>query len=114
MTTAALPAVRRVRAAEYRVCRQHAGAAVGERIGGRGSFREQVIEEIGHVGDIRRIIAVRVRGGNAACLGMVFKLAQIAQSGWRRLNGAGLIVKLLEGHRFVDGLAQKMEEKDAA
>jgi putative transposase len=53
-------------------------------------------------------------GSRAACLGMVFKLAQIAQSGWRRLNGAGLIVKLLEGHRFVDGLAQKKEEKDAA
>jgi transposase-like protein len=53
-------------------------------------------------------------GSRGACLGMVFKLAQIAQSGWRRLNGAGLIVKLLEGHRFVDGIDQKKEEKDAA
>ncbi len=45
---------------------------------------------------------------------MVFKLVQIAQSRWRHLNGAGLIVKLLDGYRFVDGIAQKKEEKDAA
>ena len=45
---------------------------------------------------------------------MVFKLAQIAQSKWRCLNGAGLIVKLLDGCRFVDGIAQEKEEKDAA
>ena len=53
-------------------------------------------------------------GSRGACLAMVFKLAQIAQRGWRRLNGAGLIVKLLDGHRFVDGITQKKEEKDAA
>ena len=45
---------------------------------------------------------------------MVFKLVQIAQSRWRHLNGAGLIVKLLDGYRFVDGIAQKKEGKDAA
>ena len=53
-------------------------------------------------------------GSRRACLAMVFKLTQIAQSKWRCLNGAGLIVKLLDGHRFVDGIAQKKEEKDAA
>ena len=41
-------------------------------------------------------------------------LTLIAQSKWRRLNGAGLIVKLLDGCRFVDGIAQNKEEKDAA
>ncbi len=33
-------------------------------------------------------------GSRRACLAMVFKLVQIAQSRWRHLNGAGLIVKL--------------------
>ena len=53
-------------------------------------------------------------GSRRACLAMVFKLTQIAQSKWRCLNGAGLIVKLLDGCRFVDGIAKKNEEKDAA
>ena len=54
-------------------------------------------------------------GSRRACLAMVFKLAQLAQNSWRRLNGAGLIVKLLDGYQFVDGIVQKKEEeKDAA
>ncbi len=53
-------------------------------------------------------------GSRRACLAMVFKLVQIAQSSWRRLNGAGLIVKLLDGHKFVDGVIQTKQEKDAA
>lgn len=53
-------------------------------------------------------------GSRRACLAMVFKLAQLAQNSWRRLNGAGLIVKLLDGYQFVDGVVQKKEEKDAA
>lgn len=42
-------------------------------------------------------------GSRRACLAMVFKLSQIAQRKWRRLNGAEKILRLLEGAKFVDG-----------
>ncbi|REJ88913.1 MAG: IS256 family transposase, partial [Planctomycetota bacterium] len=41
-----------------------------------------------------------------ASLTMMFKLAQSAQKGWRRLNGHALITPLLEGKTFQDGLLQ--------
>jgi len=34
---------------------------------------------------------------------MVFKLAQTAQRGWRRLNGHELISDVIQGVKFVDG-----------
>jgi transposase-like protein len=50
-------------------------------------------------------------GSRKASLAMVFKLAQLAEKTWRRLNGHELIVKLVEGHKFVDGI---MQERGAA
>jgi transposase-like protein len=45
-------------------------------------------------------------GTRRASLTMMFKLAQSAQKGWRRLNGHALIIPLLEGKTFQDGLLQ--------
>jgi putative transposase len=42
-------------------------------------------------------------GSRAATLSMVFKLCQEAEKSWRTLDGAKLIVLVLEGKRFVDG-----------
>lgn len=44
-------------------------------------------------------------GTAAATLAMVFKLAQLAAKGWRKLNGYAQLVQLLEGRKFVDGIA---------
>lgn len=35
---------------------------------------------------------------------MVFKLAQTAQKGWRRLYGSKLLADVIEGVRFIDGI----------
>jgi len=43
-------------------------------------------------------------GSNAACLAMVFKLIQVAQRTWRRLNGAPLLQELINGTKFKDGI----------
>ena len=48
-------------------------------------------------------------GSRTATMAMVFKLALSAQKKWRRLNGHRLILKVIEGVRFVDG-----ELKEAA
>jgi putative transposase len=45
-------------------------------------------------------------GSRRASLAMMFKLAQAAQKRWRRLNGHGHIVHLLEGKTFIDGIMQ--------
>ena len=45
-------------------------------------------------------------GTRRASLSMMFKLAQSAQKGWRRLNGHALILPLLQGKQFKDGLLQ--------
>lgn len=45
-------------------------------------------------------------GTRRASLAMMFKLAQSAEKRWRRLNGHALIIPLLEGKRFQDGLLQ--------
>ena len=50
-------------------------------------------------------------GSRNACLAMVFKLASVAQKKWRRLNGPQLVLKVVEGYRFQDGI---MQERDAA
>jgi len=42
-------------------------------------------------------------GSRKACLAMVFKLAEAAQTGWRKLNGHTLISDLIQGVRFIDG-----------
>ena len=43
-------------------------------------------------------------GSRTACLTMVFKLVQCAQRHWRRLNGQELIVEVIRGVRFTDGV----------
>ena len=50
-------------------------------------------------------------GSRSACLAMVFKLSRAAEKRWRRLNSPLLLLKLVEGYTFVDGIVQ---EKDAA
>jgi len=45
-------------------------------------------------------------GSRMACLTMVFKLAQMAQKGWRKLNGSELLAEVIEGVKFVDGLKE--------
>jgi putative transposase len=40
----------------------------------------------------------------SACLALVFKLAKLAEKGWRRLDGQKQLLLLLAGHRFVDGI----------
>jgi transposase-like protein len=40
----------------------------------------------------------------SACLAFVFKLTKLAEKGWRRLQGQQLLLKLLAGHKFVDGV----------
>lgn len=48
-------------------------------------------------------------GTRQASLVMVFKLAQVAQKGWRRLNTPNLVLEVARGRTFVDG-----EMRDAA
>jgi transposase-like protein len=45
-------------------------------------------------------------GTRRASLTMMFKLAQAAQSKWRRLNGHQLITLLIQGRIFIDGILQ--------
>ena len=45
-------------------------------------------------------------GCRSACLTMVFKLMESAAKKWRLLNGSPLLVKVIAGVRFVDGVEQ--------
>ena len=45
-------------------------------------------------------------GTRRASLTMMFKLAQAAQKRWRRLNGHQLLIPLLQGRLFLDGVLQ--------
>jgi transposase-like protein len=49
---------------------------------------------------------IRSKGclSNKTALAMVFKLAEAAQSSWRRLGGHALLPKLILGVKFADGL----------
>jgi len=42
-------------------------------------------------------------GSRTACLAMVFKLAEAAQKGWRKLDGSLLLRDIINGVRFKDG-----------
>ena len=42
-------------------------------------------------------------GSRTATMTMVYKLGMEAQKHWRRLNGRGLLAKVIEGVKFVDG-----------
>lgn len=43
-------------------------------------------------------------GTRQACLVMVFKLVEAAEKRWRRLDGSKLLLEVLRGTKFVDGL----------
>ncbi len=45
-------------------------------------------------------------GSRLATLTMVFKLAQSAAKGWRRLTGSKLIADIINGISFKDGIKQ--------
>jgi len=46
-------------------------------------------------------------GSRAACLARVFELARAAEKRWRKLNSPPLLLKILEGYDFVDGIIQE-------
>ncbi len=46
-------------------------------------------------------------GSREAGLAMVFKLAEQAQKGWRKLNGSDLLADVIGGVQFVDGVRSK-------
>ncbi|TWU00446.1 Transposase, Mutator family [Botrimarina colliarenosi] len=48
----------------------------------------------------------RGNGSRAACLAMVFKLAQSASNKWRALNGSALLPDVIQGIPFIDGVKQ--------
>ena len=43
-------------------------------------------------------------GSRAACLAMIFKLAESAQKNWRRLAGSKLLADVIRGVNFKDGV----------
>jgi len=45
-------------------------------------------------------------GSRLATLTMVFKLAQSASKGWRRLTGSQLLADVVQGVPFTDGIKQ--------
>lgn len=45
-------------------------------------------------------------GSRVACLTMVFKLVQCAERHWRRLNSKDLIIEIIRGVKFVDGIKE--------
>jgi putative transposase len=48
----------------------------------------------------------RGNGSRAACLAMVFKLAESARRKWRALNGTALLPDVIQGVHFVNGIKQ--------
>ena len=46
-------------------------------------------------------------GSRTACLTMVFKLMECASKGWRSLNGSPLLVEVVKGTVFVNGVKEK-------
>jgi transposase-like protein len=48
-------------------------------------------------------------GSRAATLSMVYKLGREAEKKWRRLNGSELVIKVMTGIRFVDGIEENRE-----
>jgi len=52
-------------------------------------------------------------GSRDACLAMVYKLVEHAQRHWRKLDGAQLLLEVLAGKRFIDGMIDTTQ-RDAA
>ena len=54
-------------------------------------------------------------GSREAGVAMIFKLLEVAEGRWRRINGHHLVSLVRAGARFVNGeLVERSEEKDAA
>jgi transposase-like protein len=53
-----------------------------------------------------RTVRTKGSGSRTACLTMVFKLAQCAEKHWRRLNGQALLLDVIRGVKFVDGIKE--------
>lgn len=51
---------------------------------------------------------------NKTALAMIFKLAQVAEKSWRRLNGHNQLPKLIQGVKFVDGIEAVRPQPQAA
>ena len=51
-----------------------------------------------------RTTSTKGSGSRAACLSMVFKLAQAAERHWRVLNGSELLKEIVQGIQFKDGI----------
>src|SRR5262249_25045278 len=51
---------------------------------------------------------------NRTAIAMVFKLAQAAEKGWRRLDGHSQLPKLITGVKFIDGIETVSQQSLAA
>lgn len=82
------------------------------------SFYDYPAEHWGHLRTTNPIestfAGVRLRtdktkgcGTRSACLSMVFKLCELAQKHWRKLNGSAWLPELLNGAQFEDGQLKK-------
>ena len=49
----------------------------------------------------------KASGSRTACLALVFKLAQYAETAWPALNGSTLLSDVIRGVQFVDGIKKE-------
>ena len=58
---------------------------------------------------------VRTKGclSNKTALAMIFKLAEAAEKNWRRLDGHNLLLKLILGVKFADGIEITLQAQAA-
>ena len=54
-----------------------------------------------------RHVKTKGSGSRVACLTMVFKLMESASKSWRSLNGSPLLVEVVKGTVFIDGIREK-------
>ena len=52
-------------------------------------------------------------GSRVACLAMVYKLLVAAEKRWRQLNAYQIIIQVVQGRRFVDGVIEDEAENAA-
>jgi putative transposase len=59
---------------------------------------------------------VRAKGclSNKTALAMIFKLAEVAEKSWRRLDGHNQLPKIILGVRFADGMQVVRSQHQAA
>ena len=84
-------------------------AEANERYGERPEFIQGDLRRLPHADgtfDAVRLRTENERGclGGAPALAFVYKLRKLAERHWRRLNGSEIIVHVLEGKKFQDGV----------